>query len=103
MGVFVQSDLDKEVSHLLGHFNRIMHKFMQCFKSLEEQKIESALKTASSADLSMAPVSQSIDEELVISALKADYVYQMSSSLQLLKKFRQNKQVKRLKFCKTPL
>ncbi len=54
------------MSQLLGHFNRIMHKFMKLFKSLEESEVAASLPTAShAAQDTMFPVSESLSDELV--------------------------------------
>ncbi len=61
-----QGELSKDVSQLLGHFNRVMHKFMQVFKSLEESRVaESLPAVARPADSDMLPVPESITSELV--------------------------------------
>ena len=62
----MQDELQKDISQLLGHFNRIMHKFMQLFKSLEEKQVAELMPPAPPPDHSkMLPVSESINNELV--------------------------------------
>lgn len=54
------------MSEVLGCFNKVMRKFAQFFKSLEEGKVAGELGgSAIATEWSRAPITQSIDEELV--------------------------------------
>ena len=61
----MQKELNRETGQLLGHFKRVMHKFMQLFKSIEESEAAGGLGGVSSVTDGMTPMTQSIDKELV--------------------------------------
>jgi hypothetical protein len=66
VSVSLQKELGDGVSQLLGHFNRMMRKFVHFFQSLEERRVAGEVGEAPRAgNWSKAPLAQSVDEELV--------------------------------------
>lgn len=59
-------ELDLPTSQLLGLFNRVVRKFVQCLRSLLEKKVEESLPCAAlqQQQLLQAPLAQSLAEEL---------------------------------------
>ena len=57
-----QKELDLPSGQILGLFNRLTHKFVQLFKSLQESAVDIATPTATP---SLQPLKKTIDEELV--------------------------------------
>lgn len=71
----LQGELGLGASQLLGLFNRVMHKFLKLFKSLEESVAAGEIaNSTNSSNLDLCPITQSIDKELV-SVFKVVWVF----------------------------
>ncbi|XP_064399699.1 RNA cytidine acetyltransferase-like [Halichondria panicea] len=62
----LQKELDLPSGQILGLFNRLTHKFVQLFKSLQESAVDIATPTVTN----LQPLKKTIDEELSTSADK---------------------------------
>lgn len=62
------------MSQLLGHFNRIMRKFMQEFRNVETAEAEAIIE-AEAPLKHMQPISLSLDKELVYGGCRFVMMY----------------------------
>ncbi len=58
----MQNELELPSGQILGLFNRLTHKFVQLFKSLQESAVDIP---PPSAGTDLTPLTKTIDEELV--------------------------------------